>query len=243
MDLPPPLPWEKSIAIYFPSHIYPLQSLTISFPPWATNYREKPTTSWAVICGAVDPHPLDLLSRFPSETAGLSPINSSMYFFFPLVNVTPLPSFLPLPSYFLSTFFSLLPLPLLAPFLHSHSPIAVYTLPPQWGGRWAGWKGGWVGGWEAILNNKINFLSALNWLIIQRERLTAAWLQKIKSNTWGLCVPSPCLSGNAAVKLILNYQSTHRLSCTISLKKYTAEQKSGSTGLCHMTQESLFLSN
>lgn len=71
-------PREKSIAIYFPSHIYPLQSLTISFSPWAANYRETPTTSWAVICGAADPHPLDLLSLSLSETASLSPINSSI---------------------------------------------------------------------------------------------------------------------------------------------------------------------
>lgn len=53
---------EKSIAIYFPSHIYPLQSLTISFSPWAANYRVTPMTSWAVICEAAGPHPLDLLS-------------------------------------------------------------------------------------------------------------------------------------------------------------------------------------
>lgn len=70
----------KSVAIYSPSQIYPLKSLPISFSPWATNYRETSTTSWAVICGAAVPHPLDLLSLSPTETASFSTINSSSFF-------------------------------------------------------------------------------------------------------------------------------------------------------------------
>lgn len=89
MDLPLK-PGVKSIAIYFPSHIYPLQSLTISFSPWAANYRETPTTSWAVICGAADSHPLDLLSLSPSKKPQpLLPSIPLFNFFPPLVNVTP----------------------------------------------------------------------------------------------------------------------------------------------------------
>lgn len=74
---------EKNPPQYItPSHIYPLKSLPIPFSPRAANYRETPTTSWAVICGAADAHPLDLLSLSPPETSrplslpAIPPVNS-----------------------------------------------------------------------------------------------------------------------------------------------------------------------
>lgn len=102
----------KSVAIYSPSQIYPLQSLPISFSPWAANYRETSTTSWAVICGAAVPHPLDLLSLSPPETASVSTINSSI-FLCPTCECQP-----PFSSFF---FFSLHPL----------APVMIYTVLPE----------------------------------------------------------------------------------------------------------------
>lgn len=91
-------PRGKSIAMYFPSHIYPLQSLMISFSPWAANYWETPAPGWAVICGAADLHPLDLLSNSPSDTASFSPINSSVSFFSPTTECHPFLFLFPLCS-------------------------------------------------------------------------------------------------------------------------------------------------
>lgn len=164
-------PREKSIAIYFPSHIYPLQSLTISFSPWAANYRETPTSSWAVICGAAGPHPLDLLPLSPSETASrLSYQFLYSFFFLPLVNVT---------SFLSPAFFSLSLFPLNLSFF-SPSSFSCNDLHTASTIRTEGEKKKK----KLILNNKINFLSAANWLIIQGERLTAVGLQKkIRRNT------------------------------------------------------------
>lgn len=112
-------PREKSTAIYFPSHIYPLQSLPISLSPWAANYRETPTTSWAVICGAADPHPLDLLSPSPlRQPASLPSILLFNFFFSPTGECQP-----PFLAFFLSRFSST--------FRFSLSPVMIYTLPPQ----------------------------------------------------------------------------------------------------------------
>lgn len=150
IDLPVK-PGEKSSAIYFPSHIYPLQSLTISFFPEAANYPETPVTCWVVICWAEDPHPLDLLSLSPSETANLPHINFSLYFL--SFSGECHPFFFP--SLFLNLSFFCFCL-----FLHPHFCNDLHTTPTK---RQEGEKK------KLILNNKINILLVVGWFIIPRR--------------------------------------------------------------------------
>lgn len=97
---------------------------------------KKPTTSWAVICGAADPHPLDLLSISASETSSSCPINSSISFF-------------PCTCECHTFSFSLFP-------NHSFSPLCPYWFTHSKEG----------GEKKLTLNNEMNFLSAVKWLII-----------------------------------------------------------------------------